>query len=265
MSKRRNRINEQFSARTAEMLNSPAYRVMSLSGHRVISRIELELCKHGGNDNGNLPVTKEDFMAYGIHHNAVAPATREAEALGFIRVKRGRGGNADHRKPSMLFLTYVYGRNNRNLEPPHDWKKIKTVEEAEEIARKGRNAKDEWAVRLADQRLRKTKNRYRKPVLKPVPESGTENAQSPVPETGTTGTVPKAVPLSKSTGGGRGRRGGCLERASKHSHDREGLVAMVLGVVSAQLDELDRRRAHQLEDLARAGEQQNAQHRDAGR
>ena len=41
--KRRNRINEQFSARLIEMLESPAYRVLSRSAHLVISRIEVEL------------------------------------------------------------------------------------------------------------------------------------------------------------------------------------------------------------------------------
>jgi hypothetical protein len=30
----------------------------------VLSRIELELCYHGGNDNGQLPVTFEDFVEY---------------------------------------------------------------------------------------------------------------------------------------------------------------------------------------------------------
>src|SRR4029450_8804364 len=97
MSKRRNRINCQFAPRPIEMLESPAYRVLSLSAHRVITRIEIELAHHGGNDNGKLPVTKQDFIDYGIHDHAVAPAIREAEALGFIRVtERGRGGNAEH-------------------------------------------------------------------------------------------------------------------------------------------------------------------------
>jgi Pyridoxamine 5'-phosphate oxidase like len=47
-SKRRNSINDQWSARRREMLESPAYRVLSQSAHRAISRLELELCYHGG-------------------------------------------------------------------------------------------------------------------------------------------------------------------------------------------------------------------------
>jgi hypothetical protein len=166
VSKRRNRINGQWSPRLVEMLESPAYRALSLSAHRVISRIEIEFAQHGGNDNGRLPVTKQDFVAYGVHHDGVAPAIREAEALGFIRVtERGRGGNAEHRQPNRFFLTFAHGRDSRASPPTHDWRKIKTLEEGEAIAKAARESKDVDAVRFAE---RRTKNR------KPVPESSTE-------------------------------------------------------------------------------------------
>ncbi len=84
MAKRRSRIGEQFAIRTRSMLESSAYRVLSQSAYRLISRIELELCQHGGQENGKLPVTNEDFCEYGIHHGSIAPAIREAEALGFV-------------------------------------------------------------------------------------------------------------------------------------------------------------------------------------
>ena len=50
--RRKNRISGQFAVRLIEMLESPAYRALSVSAHRVISRIEIELASHGGNDNG---------------------------------------------------------------------------------------------------------------------------------------------------------------------------------------------------------------------
>src|SRR5437764_13729108 len=114
--KRRNRISGQWSPRLIEMLESPAYRVLSLSAHRVISRVEIELAHHGGNDNGKLPITFEDFVAYGIDRAAVAPAIREAEALGFLRVtERGRGGNEEFRRPNLFFSTFSHGRDKREL------------------------------------------------------------------------------------------------------------------------------------------------------
>jgi hypothetical protein len=48
--KRRNQIVGQFTIRLVEMVESPAYRALSLSGHRVLSRIEIELRHHGGNE-----------------------------------------------------------------------------------------------------------------------------------------------------------------------------------------------------------------------
>src|SRR4051812_48403459 len=107
--RRRNRISGQFDARLIEMLESPAYRVLSLSAHRVIDRIVIEHAHHGGAENGRLPVTYGDFHHYGLHRHSIAPAIREAEALGFIRVtERGRASAGEFRSPSLYFLTFVY-------------------------------------------------------------------------------------------------------------------------------------------------------------
>jgi hypothetical protein len=53
----KNKIAGQFSARTIEMMESPAYRALSIHAHRILSRLEIEHAYHGGNENGRLPVT----------------------------------------------------------------------------------------------------------------------------------------------------------------------------------------------------------------
>jgi hypothetical protein len=146
--RRGNRINAQFATRLIEMLESPAWRVLSLSARRVVERIEIELAHHGGNDNGKLPVTYGDFVEYGIDRDCIAPAIREAEALGFIKVtEHGRGGNADYARPNKFLLTFAYAKSNK-YGPSHDWRKVKTVEQAESIAREARGNKDSRAVSL---------------------------------------------------------------------------------------------------------------------
>ena len=56
---------------------------MSLTGHRILDRIEIELADHGGKDNGKLPVTYADFEEFGIgNRHAIAPGIREVCALG---------------------------------------------------------------------------------------------------------------------------------------------------------------------------------------
>ena len=173
--RRRNRINEQFSARLIEMLEAPAYRALSRSAHLVIARIEVELGHHGGNDNGRLPVTTDNFVAYGIHRASVAPAIREAEALGFIRItERGRGGNAEHRSPNYFFLTFAHNRNSRAQPPTHKWREIKTEEEAAEIALAARADKNLRAVALGKRSWRKRQRTGQKAVPAKT-EAGSEN------------------------------------------------------------------------------------------
>jgi hypothetical protein len=154
--RRRNRISGQWSPHLIEMLESPDYRVLSQSAHLVISRIEIELGHHGGNDNGRLPVTVDHFVQYGMHRTSVAPAIREAEALGFIRVtQRGRGGNAEYRSPNLFFLTFANNRDSRKQPPTHDWRHIKSVEEAKRTARDARANKNQHAVAQGKQNWHK--------------------------------------------------------------------------------------------------------------
>jgi hypothetical protein len=195
--KRRNKINGQWSPRLIEMLESPAYQALSLSAHRVISRIEIELAHHGGNDNGRLPVTKLDFIEYGISPRLIAPAIREAEALGFVRVtERGRGGNAEYRQPNLFFLTFARGRDSRANLPTDDWRKIKTIEEAETIAKAAREQKNASAVAIG----RRRKNRNQVHLVHPVSgaPSVPENRNSPDPLSVPTRSGHLVYPLSIS-------------------------------------------------------------------
>src|SRR5262245_56883033 len=131
MRRRRTRIDEQFIARTVPMLQSPAFRALSLSGHRVLARVELEHASHGGADNGKLPVTYNDFVEYGVDRHAVAPAIRECVALGFLEItEQGRAGNAEFRSPNKFRLTYIYA----GPKPTDEWKQIETDEQAKMLA-----------------------------------------------------------------------------------------------------------------------------------
>ncbi len=171
--KRHNKISEQFAAHPIAMLESPAYRALSQAAHMVIARIEIELAHHGGNDNGQLPVTFEHFEEYGIYRNGIAPAIREAEALGFIKVtEHGRGGNAEHRRPNLFYLTFANWRGSRAQPPTHDWRKIKTIEEAQETAAKARKSKDRNVVA----RARKVSAKRNVVKFFPIPILGGEAA-----------------------------------------------------------------------------------------
>ena len=122
---------------TIEMLRSPAIRVLSLTAHRILFRLGIELADHGGRDNGDLPVTFTDFEQFGVgDRHMIGPAIREIIALGFVELtKPGRSGNGAHRMPNRFRLTYLpTGRKA----PTDEWRCIETMEEAERVARDAR-------------------------------------------------------------------------------------------------------------------------------
>jgi hypothetical protein len=105
-----------------------------------------------------LPVTYQDFERFGLHPNAVAPAIRELVALGLIEATRkGYGGAAEKREPSLYRLTYRRAwnddpRRDANSELPggtHEYLAIKTIEEAEAIAKAARRGADPRNVERA--------------------------------------------------------------------------------------------------------------------
>ena len=135
---RRSTIGGQFAPRRIDMLESPAYCVLSLSARRVLDRIEIELAHHGGSDNGKLPITYDDFVKYGLHRHAIGPAIRELVMLGFVEITEpGRAGNAEHRKPNLFRLTYRPSEGVRG-DGSHEWKKI-SEEAAAVVARLARS------------------------------------------------------------------------------------------------------------------------------
>ena len=130
-------IDGQFVPHRIEMLRSPALRALSLTGRRILDRIEIEWANHGGRDNGKLPVTFADLKKFGManpNHNA--RGFRELCALGFIeKTRTGRAGIGEHRTANLFRITYL----SANGEAPTDeWRRIATIDEAERIARDAR-------------------------------------------------------------------------------------------------------------------------------
>jgi hypothetical protein len=159
MKRRRTAIGGQFAPRLIEMLESFAYRALSLSGHRVLARLEIELGHHGGLDNGRLPVTYADFEHFGIERKSIAPALREVQALGFVRItERGRASKSDFaRHPNYFEITYIHGAHGE--EPTHEWKRHKTLQEAVKVAQQARLDKNAKAVLKSISKASR-KNRY---------------------------------------------------------------------------------------------------------
>src|SRR5271169_4393218 len=184
--RRRNAIGGQFAARKIEMLESRAYRVLTRSAHQVLSRIEIEHARHGGVENGELPVTYDHFVEYGVHRRMIAPAIRELVALGFVEVtQRGGGGNADLRRPSLYRLTHRPAKGEYG-DGTHEWRKVETTNMAGELAKGARQNADPHAVAVG----KKRKSSYTKCRVS-VLQSATEPDIIPAARSGTTSPVQK--------------------------------------------------------------------------
>jgi hypothetical protein len=208
------------------MLESPAYKALSLSAHRVMSRLEIELGKHAGKreENGSLICTFDDFSDYGVSRNEISPAIRELVALGFIRVTRkGSAGNEKHRQPTLYLITYQFHGSHAMLED--GWKRIQTLEEAQGIAKRARAAKADPRAVANGQRGGKAKAAKNKsPVMESIPVPVMESIPSPSHGIQTDRPdfpVMESIPLSRVSRGGPGSGlGAVMGRTTAKPPDR---------------------------------------------
>jgi hypothetical protein len=150
---------------TAEMLESPAWRALTGNAMKIVLRIALEHLKHGGLENGLLPVTYRDFEKCGVRRNAVRESKLIAIHLGWIdETSAGEvPWHGNIRKPSTFALTWLPRHNG--VPPSNRWKRIKSDAEAKTAIKA---AKAELAQH---RRLPPFFNRQRKP--NPTPKSDT--------------------------------------------------------------------------------------------
>jgi hypothetical protein len=200
------RIDGQFAPRCIDMLESPAYRVLNLAEHRILARLEIELAHHGGLENGKLVVTYGQFAAYGVRFHSIAPAIRSVDALGFVRVKPGRGGNSEFYQPNRFLLTYrkiQFVRYGDVIEASNEWRRIKTLDEARQIAKAARAEKTKTSSRKRKAaQSKKIETRPTKRGAALPHETGGGNDLFPPHETGGPSTLTKRGVHSRVSGGG---------------------------------------------------------------
>ena len=106
---------------TAELVNSLAWRSMSINCQKLVNRLIIEHRNHGGYENGHLVCTYKDFVEYGLTRNNIRSAIEEAQALGLVKHQRGERVFAKN-QPNSYTLTFYA---TENMYPPtNDWKKL---------------------------------------------------------------------------------------------------------------------------------------------
>jgi hypothetical protein len=117
------------------MLASPAWRALPGNAMKIVMRIALEHLRHGGVENGLLPVTYQDFAKWRVRKNSVREAQLVAIHLGFID-RTGIGEvpwHGDIRRPSTFALTWLPRYDG--APPSNRWASIKTDLDAKAAVR----------------------------------------------------------------------------------------------------------------------------------
>jgi hypothetical protein len=174
-----------FVGHMVEMLEAPAYMVLSLSARRVLDRLEVELLDHGGNDNGRLTVTFSQFVDYNVRRNSVGAAIREVIALGFAEItERGCAGNAGYGKANKYRLTYRPAEGVPD-DGSHEWRRIKTMEDALSIQKQAHEPPPMNVLKRGGNGVQNHKPTPHIDTNSP-PTSGGERPQFPPPTSGGT-------------------------------------------------------------------------------
>jgi hypothetical protein len=72
------------------LLESPAWRGLSINGRRLVDFLMIEHMRRGGQHNGSLRATYNQLKTFGISNRSrVAQAITEAEAAGIVHCRRG--------------------------------------------------------------------------------------------------------------------------------------------------------------------------------
>jgi hypothetical protein len=118
---------------TRDMMESESWRALTSNARRVLDRIMIEHMSHGGTQNGELIVTYDDFVRFGLSsRRATAQGIRIAVALGFLDVTiRGMRSYGGARRASRYGLTWL-PRSDRTP-ASNRWRSIRSAEDARAV------------------------------------------------------------------------------------------------------------------------------------
>jgi hypothetical protein len=111
-----------------DLLISPAWLVVSGQCRKFVDALMAEHADHGGLENGKLKAPYDMLQARGMRRGTILDAITEAEALGIVDPTRGVRSYGSRKVPSVYRLTWLGTPDG--LTPTHEWKAIKTDDEA---------------------------------------------------------------------------------------------------------------------------------------
>ena len=122
---------DQFIIHKRELLESEAWRGMSINCFKLINFLETRYLQNAGEDNGYYVATYNQLIQYGMRIHAIKGAVQEAEKRGLVRSVLS-DDVCRYGKYTYLFrLTYLPQTVKKEdgsryyLAPSDDWKRVK--------------------------------------------------------------------------------------------------------------------------------------------
>jgi hypothetical protein len=110
---------EQFIKLPREVLQSEAWRSLSINARRLIDYLMVEHMRQGGKHNGGLLAPYRQLEHFGFHPNLIAGTIEEALRVGLVECRRGTG-----RRASVYALTWLPFSDG--TEPSNRWRHCDT-------------------------------------------------------------------------------------------------------------------------------------------
>ena len=109
---------EPWAFISLEVMESDAYRSLSINARRAIDRLIIENFRHNRLENGALRVSARQFQEWGVTKDCVTPAIRELEERGLIDVSPGEATGA--LRPPLIYRLTFYGTLDNP--PTNEWR-----------------------------------------------------------------------------------------------------------------------------------------------
>ena len=110
------------------MLESDAYRSLGKTELKILARLEIELMRHCGTNNGRIICTYDDFAEYGIRRPSIPRALCRLRKVGLLVVTQ-RGRRSALRNPHHYRLPYLlsYDEAGNIIAPTDEWKSYRPI------------------------------------------------------------------------------------------------------------------------------------------
>jgi hypothetical protein len=112
------------------LLVSPAWQARPKPLAGILERLEIEHMRHAGLENGNLIVSYDQFVAFGVSRKIIRAAEVCGRALGLIEAVHSEESIGGVRAPNRYRLTYVPEKGKRA--PTDEWQGV-TAERAAQV------------------------------------------------------------------------------------------------------------------------------------